>query len=119
MPENVNTYKRRLCFVTTTDNPWNPITEFGKWYQWEIHAGYNTLAYVGKFLILYSDMPDKIYDEEVERVCDEIVKSCPLQNYKKVVVEKEFEYEDIDERLSDEFFAKEIGGAPPLGGSGK
>lgn len=90
--------KRKLCTVTTIDNPNNPFEDYRKWLSFDMHHGYNTPAYLGNFLYIDNDLPDVLYDEEIERACDEIVAFCPLQNYKKVVkFIDEPEYEDVGE----------------------
>ena len=91
---------RRLCMITTEDNPYNPLDDFGKWFKYDLLSGRNTVAYLGKFMFLDSSLSDKDYDEEVERAVDEIVKHNPLGIYKKVVKEIEVDYDTLSE-LSD------------------
>lgn len=87
--------KRKICTVTTIDNPINPFEDYKKWLSVDRQLGHNTPSYLGAFLYIDNDLPDVLYDEEVERACDEIVAYCPLQNYKKVV--KYIEHDDFDD----------------------
>lgn len=90
---------RRICMLTTEDNPYDPIEEFGKWHKYDLLCGRNTVAYLGKFMFLDSSLCDKDYDDEVERAIDEIIKYNPLKIYKKVVKEINVDYDDVDDDI--------------------
>ena len=47
--------------ITTSDNPYNPYTQFREWYNFDRMMGYNTLEYLGNKL---RDV-DVIKDEEL------------------------------------------------------
>ena len=79
--------KRRVCGLTTIDNPYNPITEFRKWYNFDRLNGYNTANYLARISYANSELFPKDYDEEIERAIDEIIEYNPLKIYKKVVCE--------------------------------
>lgn len=34
--------------LTTTDNPYNPFTEFDEWFALDTYKGYNTCAYLAR-----------------------------------------------------------------------
>ena len=108
--------KRKICFLSTNDNPYNPIKEFDKWFEFDTSHQYNTLNYFGTFFTQEDLISDELYDEEVERVCDEIVAQCPRGDYIKVV-----EYIDEEEiEVPDEYLPLKEDLMPhrePVGGS--
>lgn len=36
------------CALTTFDNPYNPFTQFSKWFLFDTEKGYNSCAYLGR-----------------------------------------------------------------------
>lgn len=42
--------------LTTTDNPFNPKTDYEKWRSWDFNAGYNTEAYLARVMNLPLDV---------------------------------------------------------------
>ncbi len=34
--------------LSTEDNPYNPWTEYEKWYQWDVQHGYNLTSYLAR-----------------------------------------------------------------------
>lgn len=73
--------------LTTYDNPYNPFTQYEEWFQFDMIKGYNTTNYLGRIVNIDANMTDKQIDNEIERAIDDIVKHCPLQNYRKVTKE--------------------------------
>lgn len=47
--------------LTTTDNPYNPWTEYDQWYAWDESAGYHTTSYLARLCNTIAGMPE---DEE-------------------------------------------------------
>lgn len=42
--------------LTTSDNPFNPKTDYDKWRNWDEDAGYNTEAYLARLVNLPVDV---------------------------------------------------------------
>ncbi len=71
--------------LTTNDNPYDPFDQFDQWYLYDtVEKGYDTCSKVARLAELYDDMSDKEYNEEIERVYDEIIQYDFLNMYKKV-----------------------------------
>lgn len=70
--------------LTTTDNPFNPYTHFENWLQFDEEKGYNTLETVARVANVTDEMPDLLYEKEVERAVDFLCRMNPLGIYKKV-----------------------------------
>ena len=47
--------ERKEIMLTTTDNPYNPITQFDDWYQFDEDKGYCTLEYMARVGTRISD----------------------------------------------------------------
>ena len=86
---------RRLCMLTTVNNPYNPFTEWHKWYKYDqVYEEYCT-QYLARVALASDDMLPADYDEEVERAIDEIIALNPRKIYKKVVhMEEDPNYND-------------------------
>lgn len=81
---------RNDCFLTTTDNPYNPFTHFDQWYTYDMDKGYNTCGLVSALTPTSDALSDELNDELIEDTYDEIIKTFPkvlgFENvsYKKV-----------------------------------
>ena len=73
--------------VTTADNPYDYFTQFDQWNAFDVGAGYNTLAYLARVASVSDELPDDLYNKEIERAVDEICYYNLTGNYKKVVSE--------------------------------
>ena len=60
--------------LTTTDNPWNPITNFDEWYDWDASKGYGTCEYLARVAFVSLDLPDSANDVIINEAIDEIVR---------------------------------------------
>ena len=72
--------------ITTTDNPYNPQTDFQQWYLYDVNNGYNTCAYLGRIVKDSEELSDEEKEEENERAIDEIIKYDFMNIYKKIYV---------------------------------
>ena len=78
-------YEKELdteSFITTTDNPYNPQTQFDEWYTYDSMLGYNTpqrLAKMNDYLVktLKTDDPGLVMDMAML----ELVRLDPLKRY--------------------------------------
>lgn len=71
--------------ISTTDNPWNPFTQYHDWHYWDTavlgHCSEERLASIAYF----SDaMTEEESDRENERAIDEMIRRDPLGIFIKV-----------------------------------
>ena len=60
--------------LSTSDNPWNPSTNFDEWYAWDTGHGYGTCSYLDRVSYTSADLPDSTNDAIIADAIDEIVK---------------------------------------------
>ena len=77
----------RVVALTTTDNPYNPITQFDDWYAFDELQGYGTTNYLARIAKTSQDLSALDQAIAVEEAVDEIVKLNILGKYRKVVAE--------------------------------
>lgn len=75
----------RVVALSTIDNPYNPITEFSKWIQYDKLAGHSCCEYIARLAKYSNLMSEEEKDIETERVIDDIVEADPMGTYIKVV----------------------------------
>lgn len=71
-------------FITTIDNPYDPFTEFDKWYRFDCDKGYYTCDYLARIAKTSDQLTDYENELETERAIDEIIKYDFMNIYKKV-----------------------------------
>ena len=70
--------------LTTTDNPYNPFTQFDSWFQFDVSKGYNTCAFIDRVANTSDELTDKENDKEIENAMKEIANENVLGIYKLV-----------------------------------
>lgn len=71
-------------WLTTTDNPYDPFTQFDEWNLFDTTNGYNTCGYIARIARVSDELSEEDYNDEVERAIDEIIRFDPLNIYIKV-----------------------------------
>lgn len=77
--------------VTTTDNPYNPLTDFDRWDNYDRMQGYGTSEYLARVVRTTTEFGEGTYAEDIDRAVNEIVLlnliswTHPGISYKKVV----------------------------------
>lgn len=59
--------------LTTTDNPYNPLTDYDRWEAYDHQMGYNTSEYLARIVRTSNEYGDDTYTDDIERAIDEIV----------------------------------------------
>lgn len=75
--------------LTTTDNPFDPFTEFKQWMAWDMRAGYNTSDYLARVVVTSDELSDADQDLAIEQAIDEILEENVLGIYKRVTDPRE------------------------------
>ena len=76
--------------LTTSDNPFDPLTQWDDWRQFDESSGYHTCAYLARIANTSGELSEADYDLAVAQAIDEICVLNVLGIYKKIV------YEDTD-----------------------
>jgi hypothetical protein len=80
--------------LTTVDNPYNPFTEFFKWFDYDTKAGYNTCNRIASITYTSPGLTDAEVNELAEATMDDIIKTGAFGKngdrieYKKVYYDK-------------------------------
>ena len=59
--------------LTTTDNPYNPLTNYEEWDNYDRMNGYNTSEYLARVVRTTNEFGEGTYSEDIEKAIDEIV----------------------------------------------
>nr|UVX65401.1 MAG: hypothetical protein [Bacteriophage sp.] len=73
-----------MVMLTTVDNPFNPITQFDEWYEYDESKGYCTSGYVARIAKTSDDLSKNDQDLAIQAAIDEIISMNPDGFYKKV-----------------------------------
>ena len=77
--------------ITTTDNPYNPLTDYDRWENFDRQKGYGTSEYLARVVRTTTEFGEGTYNDDIERAIDEIVLLNLISwthegvSYKKVV----------------------------------
>lgn len=70
--------------LTTTDNPYNPFTEFDQWQAYDTSTGHHTLAFLARVCITSNDLSELDQSMAIDMAIDEIVNENVNGLYTKV-----------------------------------
>lgn len=73
-----------MVMLTTVDNPFDPITQFDDWYEYDESKGYCTSGYVARIAKTSDDLSKNDQDLAIQEAIDEIISMNPDGFYKKV-----------------------------------
>ena len=72
--------------ISTTDNPFNPFTQFDEWYHWDLAAGYASLGLLARLTVTSDDLSEADQSVAIENAIDEMVQENVVGRYIKVSV---------------------------------
>ena len=75
---------KRDYMLSTLDNPYNPHTNFDRWYLYDELAGYHTCEYLARVAVLSDDLSEEDQDLAIRMAIDEILDLNLTGNYIKV-----------------------------------
>lgn len=73
-----------MVMLTTVDNPFDPITQFDDWYEYDELKGYCTSGYVARIAKTSDDLSKNDQDLAIQAAIDEIISMNPDGFYKKI-----------------------------------
>lgn len=81
----------RTVYLTTSDNPYDPSTDYINWMHWDEQHGYYTSQYLARIAITSDGFSDEDNDAAIERAIDEIIQynltGNPDVKFKKIIKE--------------------------------
>lgn len=84
--------EEKVVALTTSDNPFDPIKDFDRWWKFDEAKGYHTCGYLDKIAVTSEIMSDSVNAKAIEDAIDEIVKLNLIGfatgfevNYRKIV----------------------------------
>jgi hypothetical protein len=73
------------CYmVSTSDNPFNPFTQYSDWERFDIDHGYNTMSYLMRVARVSPYMEEYEYEQAITEAVNTICRLNPLGIYIKV-----------------------------------
>jgi hypothetical protein len=72
--------------LTTVDNPFNPVTHYQEWYQWDVANGYHTTALLGRVVRSSHELSEADQAVAEENAIDEIVRENVSGKHRKVEI---------------------------------
>jgi len=82
--------------LTTSDNPFDPFTEFDSWFTFDMSNNYNSCSYLARIAKTSDDLSDADNALAIEHAIDEIVELNLLGIYKKAVKKHDQTRRSID-----------------------
>lgn len=70
--------------LTTVDNPFNPLTDWDDWYNYDESKGYYTSEYLARITKTSNELSDDDQDQAITDAINEIMEMNPDGFYKKV-----------------------------------
>ena len=70
--------------LTTTDNPFDPFTQWDDWYNYDLYLDHGCCELIGRLGASSIDASPASQQREYESTIDNIIKHDPLHIYKKV-----------------------------------
>ena len=75
----------RTVMLTTTDNPYDPFTQFNDWYRYDVDKGYDSCGLLSRCCPTSSDLSEVENKIAIEIAIDEICKYNLSGKHIKVV----------------------------------
>lgn len=60
--------------LSTSDNPFNPSTEWDRWYAWDEMMGYHSSSLLARVSLSSPELSLSLMQEDIEDAIDEIVR---------------------------------------------
>lgn len=87
----------KIVALTTTDNPYSPFDDFGKWFMYDNDKGYNSCSYLARIAKTSDALTPKENEQALEQAIDDIIRLDFMNIYKKVTKE-------VSEKEQEEYY---------------
>jgi hypothetical protein len=77
--------RQKISMLTTVNNPFNPFTEWEKWYQFDIDSGDNCCEYLARVAHIVPSMSEEEEKEAIDLAIETIIEQDPTNMYKRVI----------------------------------
>ena len=74
--------------LTTSDNPFDPYTQWDEWYAFDVGAGYHTSAYLARIVRSSDELSERDQSLAIKEAIDEILEFNLTGNYVKAYEKK-------------------------------
>ena len=70
--------------LSTSDNPYDPFTQFDEWYTFDVSHGYDCCGYLDRIARTSLELSEKDNNQAIDQAIDEILMYNLSGNYIKV-----------------------------------
>ena len=84
--DNINESEVKEFMLSTSDNPYNPFTQFREWFAFDVANGYNTCSYLARIC----ELSDEVCDRETRLSINDAIEEALMFNLtgNRIKVEK-------------------------------
>lgn len=84
--QDYNVSEVKEYMLSTSDNPYNPFTQFREWYAFDVANGYNTCSYLARVC----ELSDQVCDRETRLSINDAIEEALMFNLtgNRIKVEK-------------------------------
>lgn len=84
--DSINESEVKEFMLSTSDNPYNPFTQFREWFAFDIANGYNTCSYLARIC----ELSDEVCDRETRLSINDAIEEALMFNLtgNRIKVEK-------------------------------
>lgn len=79
---------KQVHMLTTTDNPFHPITQFNEWYMYDTINGYHSLALLARVAFSTDSIGDDVTTEIIEEAIEEVVRENLSGKHTSILVDQ-------------------------------
>lgn len=76
---------QREVWLTTLDNPFDPFEDNENWRRYDEDHGYFTNNLVARIAVTHDEMPDDVYNFQIEQAINEILRFNVTGLYRKAI----------------------------------
>jgi len=91
--DNYDDSEVKEFMLSTSDNPYNPFTQFREWYAFDVAAGYNTCSYLARVC----ELSENVCDRETRLSINDAIEEALMFNLtgNRIKVEKPSELVEV------------------------